>query len=228
VKKSVWIVGGDGWAYDIGYGGLDHVLALGRKVNILVVDTEVYSNTGGQASKSTPIGATAKFAVAGKARPKKDLGMLAMSYGNVYVARVAFGAKDAQTLKAFQEADSYPGTSLIIAYSQCIAHGYDMAFGVEQQKLAVETGYWPLYRFDPRRAVDGGSAFKLDSSPPKGDLAAYMRNETRFRMTENQNPDRYRELVKSAKNDIQERFRLYEKLEKGVPITPSGAAPAGK
>ena len=226
---SVWIVGGDGWAYDIGYGGLDHVLALGRKVNILVVDTEVYSNTGGQASKSTPIGAAAKFAVAGNARPKKDLGMLAMSYGNVYVARVAFGAKDAQTLKAFQEAESYPGTSLIIAYSQCIAHGYDMAYGVEQQKLAVETGYWPLYRYDPRRAVNGESAFKLDSAPPKGDLAAYMRNETRFRMTENHDPDRYRELVKIARHNIQERFRLYEKLEKGVAIPPPAAAtPAAK
>jgi pyruvate-ferredoxin/flavodoxin oxidoreductase len=219
VKKSVWIVGGDGWAYDIGYGGLDHVLALGRKVNILVVDTEVYSNTGGQASKSTPMGAAAKFAVAGKARPKKDLGMLAMSYGNVYVARVAFGAKDAQTLKAFQEADAYPGTSLIIAYSQCIAHGYDMAFGLEQQKLAVETGYWPLYRYDPRRPAAGESAFKLDSAPPKGDLAVYMRNETRFRMTETQDPDRYRNLVRLAKADIQDRFRLYEKLEK-LPAPP--------
>jgi len=226
VKKSVWIVGGDGWAYDIGYGGLDHVLALGRKVNILVVDTEVYSNTGGQASKSTPIGATAKFAMAGKARPKKDLGMLAMSYGNVYVARVAFGAKDTQTLKAFQEADAFPGTSLIIAYSQCIAHGYDMAFGVEQQKLAVETGYWPLYRYDPRRVAAGESPFKLDSSPPKGDLGAYMRNETRFRMTENQDPHRYKELVKAAKEDIQERFRLYEKLEKGLPLVPGPAQPA--
>jgi pyruvate-ferredoxin/flavodoxin oxidoreductase len=229
VKKSVWIVGGDGWAYDIGYGGLDHVLALGRKVNVLVVDTEVYSNTGGQASKATPIGASAKFAVAGNTRPKKDLGMLAMSYGNVYVARVAFGAKDAQTVKAFQEAESYPGASLIIAYSQCIAHGYDMAYGVEQQKLAVETGYWPLYRYDPRRAVNGESAFKLDSAPPKGDLAAYMGNETRFRMTENQNPDRYRELVKIAKQNIQERFRLYEKLEKGVAIPPPAAVmPAAK
>jgi len=222
VKKSVWIIGGDGWAYDIGYGGLDHVLALGRKVNILVVDTEVYSNTGGQASKATPIGATAKFATSGKSRPKKDLGMLAMSYGNVYVARVAFGAKDAQTLKAFQEADSFPGASLIIAYSQCIAHGYDMAYGAEQQKLAVETGYWPLYRYDPRRAVKGESAFKVDSAAPKGDLAAYMHNETRFRMTENQNPDRYRELVASAKENIQERFRLYQQLEKGA--APAQAA----
>ena len=225
VKKSVWIVGGDGWAYDIGYGGLDHVLALGRKVNILVLDTEVYSNTGGQASKSTPIGATAKFAVAGKTRPKKDLGMLAMSYGNVYVARVAFGAKDAQTLKAFQEADSFPGTSLIIAYSPCIAHGYDLAGGIEQQKLAVETGYWPLYRYDPRRAADGESAFKLDSAAPKGDLAVYMGNETRFRMTEQQGPERYRELVKEAKEEIRKRFRLYEKLEKSNPPAAAVAPP---
>jgi pyruvate-ferredoxin/flavodoxin oxidoreductase len=226
VKKSVWIVGGDGWAYDIGYGGLDHVLSLGRKVNILVVDTEVYSNTGGQASKSTPIGATAKFAQAGKARPKKDLGMLAMSYGNVYVARVAFGAKDAQTLKAFQEAEAFPGTSLIIAYSQCIAHGYDMAFGLEQQKLAVETGYWPLYRYDPRRAASGESAFKLDSAQPKGDLGVYMHNETRFRMTEHQDPERYKELVKTAKENIQERYRLYDKLEKGLPLIPTPAPSA--
>ncbi|MGZ6142878.1 MAG: pyruvate:ferredoxin (flavodoxin) oxidoreductase [Myxococcales bacterium] len=215
VKKSVWIVGGDGWAYDIGYGGLDHVLALGRKVNILVLDTEVYSNTGGQASKATPMGAAAKFASAGKSKPKKDLGMLAMAYGNVYVARVAFGAKDAQTLKAFQEAEAFPGTSLIIAYSQCIAHGYDVAFGAEQQKLAVETGYWPLYRYDPRRAVAGESAFKLDSAPPKGDLGVYMRNETRFRMVEQQDPARYRELVKQAKANIDERFRLYQQLETG-------------
>jgi pyruvate-ferredoxin/flavodoxin oxidoreductase len=206
-------VGGDGWAYDIGYGGLDHVLALGRKVNILVLDTEVYSNTGGQASKATPLGAAAKFAVAGKERPKKDLGMLAMTYGNVYVARVAFGAKDAQTVKAFQEAEAFPGTSLIIAYSQCIAHGYDMAYGLEQQKLAVETGYWPLYRFDPRRPAQGESALKLDSAPPKGDVGAYMRNETRFRMTENLDPVRYAQLVKSAGEGILERYRLYQKLE---------------
>ena len=218
VKKSVWIVGGDGWAYDIGYGGLDHVMALGRKVNILVLDTEVYSNTGGQASKSTPMGATAKFAVAGKTRPKKDLGMLAMTYGSVYVARVAFGAKDAQTLKAFQEADSFPGTSLIIAYSPCIAHGYDLAGGISQQHLAVETGYWPLYRYDPRRAVNGESAFKLDSAPPKGDLATYMHNETRFRMTEQQGSARYRELVEAAKEEIRSRFRLYEQLGRSVPV----------
>ena len=152
VKKSVWIVGGDGWAYDIGYGGLDHVLASGANVNVLVLDTEVYSNTGGQQSKATPTGAAAKFAVAGKGGGKKDLGLMAMAYGHVYVAQVAFGAKDAQTLKAFIEAESYPGPSLIIAYSHCIAHGYDMAFGIEHQKLATDSGYWPLYRYDPRRA----------------------------------------------------------------------------
>ena len=158
VKKSVWIVGGDGWAYDIGYGGLDHVLASGANVNVLVLDTEVYSNTGGQQSKATPIGAAAKFAVAGKAGGKKDLGLMAMAYGNVYVAQVAIGAKDAQTLKAFLEAEAYPGPSLIIAYSHCIAHGYDMAYGLEHQKLAADSGYWPLYRFDPRRAAAGESA----------------------------------------------------------------------
>ena len=163
MKKSVWIVGGDGWAYDIGYGGLDHVLARRQNVNVLVLDTEVYSNTGGQASKATPIGAAAKFAAAGKATGKKDLGLLAMSYGNVYVASVAMGAKDAQTLKAFREAESYPGSSLIIAYSHCIAHGYDLEHGAEQQKLAVDSGIWPLYRFDPRRIAErrGAAAARL-------------------------------------------------------------------
>ena len=155
VKKSVWIVGGDGWAYDIGYGGLDHVLAQGRNVNLLVLDTEVYSNTGGQASKSTPIGAAAKFAMAGKSLPKKDLGMIAMAYGNVYVAKVAMGAKDVQTVKAFQEAESFDGPSIIIAYSHCIAHGFDLVQGCEQQKLAVDSGHWPLFRFDPRRIAQG-------------------------------------------------------------------------
>jgi pyruvate-ferredoxin/flavodoxin oxidoreductase len=163
VKRSIWLVGGDGWAYDIGFGGLDHVLSLGRKVNILVLDTEVYSNTGGQQSKATPLGAAAKFAAAGKASPKKDLGLIAMSYGNVYVARIAFGAKDAQTVKAFLDADSYPGPSLIIAYSHCIAHGYDLVYGARQQKLAVDSGVWPLYRFDPRRIDEG----KAPSSCPR-------------------------------------------------------------
>jgi pyruvate-ferredoxin/flavodoxin oxidoreductase len=181
VKKSVWLVGGDGWAYDIGYGGLDHVLASRRNVNILVLDTEVYSNTGGQQSKATPLGASAKFAAGGKAIGKKDLGLLANMYGHVYVARV-FGAKMAQTAQAFVEAESYDGPSLIIAYSHCIAHGYDMAQGAAQQKLAVESGVWPLYRFDPRRLVKGEPPLNLDYGPPKPKVAEYMRNEARFRV----------------------------------------------
>jgi pyruvate-ferredoxin/flavodoxin oxidoreductase len=212
VRKSVWIVGGDGWAYDIGYGGLDHVLAQGRDVNILVLDTEVYSNTGGQQSKSTPLGAAAKFAAAGKAVPKKDLGLLAMSYGNVYIAQIAYGAKDAQTVKAFAEADAWPGPSLLIAYSHCIAHGYDLSRGVAQQKLAVETGYWPLYRHDPRRAGAHERPLHLDSNAPKGRLADFARNETRFRMVEQQDPTRFEELMARAQRGIAERFALYEHL----------------
>jgi pyruvate-ferredoxin/flavodoxin oxidoreductase len=212
VRKSVWIVGGDGWAYDIGYGGLDHVIAMGRDVNLLVLDTEVYSNTGGQQSKATPIGASAKFAMAGRERPKKDLGMLAMAYGNVYVARVAFGAKDAQTVRAFVEADAYPGPSLIIAYSHCIAHGYDLAYGLEQQKLAVDTGYWPLYRFDPRRLATGDNPLQLDSAAPKVDLAKYMNNETRFRVVEQMNPERFKRLVQDAQREVSARFSIYEQL----------------
>ena len=168
VKKSVWIVGGDGWAYDIGFGGLDHVLASGRDVNVLVLDTEVYSNTGGQQSKATPLGAVAKFASAGKSSPKKDLGLLATMYGNAYVARVAFGAKMSQTVQALLEAEAFPGPSLVIAYSHCIAHGYDMANGVTQQKLAVDSGVWPLYRYDPRRTAKGEPPMRLDYGPPKG------------------------------------------------------------
>ncbi len=212
VRKSVWIVGGDGWAYDIGYGGLDHVLASGRDVNILVLDTEVYSNTGGQQSKATPIGAAAKFAAAGKAVGKKDLGMLAMAYGNVYVANVAFGAKDAQTVKAFAEADAYPGPSLIIAFSHCIAHGYDLAQGPAHQKLAVETGYWPLYRFDPRKASATESPLRLDSAPPKGRVIDYARNETRFRMVEQQNPERFKMLMELAQQGIADRYARYQHM----------------
>ncbi len=182
VKKSVWIVGGDGWAYDIGYGGLDHVLASGRNVNVLVLDTEVYSNTGGQSSKATPLAAVAKFAAGGKATPKKDLGMMAMSYGNVYVAEVAMGAKDSQTIQAFLEAESYDGPSLIIAYSQCIAHGIDMAKGMEQQRLATESGYWPLYRYDPRLTEQGKNPLQLDSKAPKIPFKDYAYNENRYRM----------------------------------------------
>jgi len=214
VKKSVWIVGGDGWAYDIGYGGLDHVFAMNRDVNILVLDTEVYSNTGGQQSKATPLGAAAKFAMAGRELAKKDLALMAMSYGNVYVARVAFGARDNQTVLAFKEAESYPGTSLIIAYSHCIAHGYDLVHGPEQQKLAVESGYWPLFRFDPRRAAAGESPLKLDSPPPKQDVAEFMRNETRFRMVEQMNPERFKKLVEAARMEVRTRYHLYEELTK--------------
>ena len=212
VTKSVWIVGGDGWAYDIGYGGLDHVLASGANVNILVLDTEVYSNTGGQQSKSTPTGAAAKFAVAGKSGNKKDLGLMAMAYGHVFVAQVAFGAKDAQTLKALIDAEAYQGPSLIIAYSHCIAHGYDMAFGLEHQRLAADSGYWPLYHYDPRRAAAGESPLVLDSPAPKIDVSQLMASEARFQLTAQQDPDRYRDLVSRAQQQIQRRLSLYQEL----------------
>ena len=212
VRKSVWVLGGDGWAYDIGYGGLDHVLAMGRDVNILVMDTEVYSNTGGQMSKSTPMGAAAKFAAAGKGMFKKDLGLMAMTYGHVYVAKVAFGAKDQQTVKAFAEAESYPGTSLIIAYSHCIAHGYDMARGPEQQKLAVDSGHWPLYRFDPRLRLAGKNPLQLDSGAPKIDLKDYVYNETRYRMLRDMDPERAKELLGCAQGGVRSQWSLYEQL----------------
>ena len=212
VKKSVWLVGGDGWAYDIGYGGLDHVLANRRNVNILVLDTEVYSNTGGQASKATPLGASAKFAAAGKTVGKKDLGLLANMYGHVYVARVAFGAKMAQTAQAFQEAESYDGPSLIIAYSHCIAHGYDMANGASQQKLAVDSGVWPLYRFDPRRLVKGEPPMHLDYGPPKGRVGDYMRNESRFRMVERADPAQYKKFVAESQAAAERRYAMYQQL----------------
>ena len=212
VKKSVWLVGGDGWAYDIGYGGLDHVLANRRDVNILVLDTEVYSNTGGQASKATPLGAAAKFAAAGKPVGKKDLGLLANMYGHVYVAKVAFGAKMAQTAQAFLEAESYHGPSLIIAYSHCIAHGYDMAHGASQQKLAVDSGVWPLYRFDPRRLVKGEPPLHLDYGPPKAKVADYMRNESRFRMVERADPARYKKFVAESQAAAERRYAVYQQL----------------
>jgi len=212
VKKSVWLVGGDGWAYDIGYGGLDHVLANRRDVNILVLDTEVYSNTGGQQSKATPLGAAAKFAATGKPIGKKDLGLLANMYGHVYVARVAFGAKMAQTAQAFLEAESYPGPSLIIAYSQCIAHGYDMADGAAQQKLAVSSGVWPLYRFDPRRLVKGEPPLRLDYGPPSTNVADYMRNESRFRVVERADPARYKTFVAESQAAAERRYAVYSQL----------------
>jgi pyruvate-ferredoxin/flavodoxin oxidoreductase len=221
VKQSVWIIGGDGWAYDIGYGGLDHMLASGLNVNILVLDTEVYSNTGGQASKSTPMGAAAKFAVSGKTTPKKDLALLAMSYGHVYVAKVAIGAKDAQTVKAFQEAESFPGPSLILAYSPCIAHGYDLAMSAEQTKLAVETGYWPLFRYDPRRVEQGLNALAMDSNAPKGELSRFTSNEARFRIVEKQHPEAFKQMMAEATEENTRRYAAYEKLSRLDSVTPS-------
>ncbi|HLG18407.1 MAG TPA: pyruvate:ferredoxin (flavodoxin) oxidoreductase [Bdellovibrionota bacterium] len=212
VRKSIWIVGGDGWAYDIGFGGLDHVLAMGKNVNLLVLDTEVYSNTGGQQSKSTPMGAAAKFAMAGRELPKKDLGMMAMTYGHIYVARVALGAKDAQTVRAFMEAESYDGPSMIIAYSHCIAHGYNMAYGPAQQKLAVDSGIWPLYRFDPRRVAENQPPLQLDSPPPKSRPIDYMQGETRFRMAEKIDPKRFQRLMQKAVRQAADRWSIYEQL----------------
>jgi pyruvate-ferredoxin/flavodoxin oxidoreductase len=212
VEKSIWLVGGDGWAYDIGYGGLDHVLASGRNVNILVLDTEVYSNTGGQSSKATSLGAVAKFAMGGKTTPKKDLGMMAMNYGNVYVAQVAMGANDGQTLKAFLEAESYDGPSLIIAYSHCIAHGIDMTKGLEQQKLASESAYWPLYRYDPRLKAEGKNPFQLDSKAPKIPFKTYALNENRYRMLSQTNPEHADVLLQHAQEAINTRWQTYERL----------------
>ncbi len=189
VKKSIWIVGGDGWAYDIGYGGLDHVLASGRNVNVLVLDTEVYSNTGGQASKSTPRAAVAKFAAGGKPGPKKDLGLIAMSYGNIYVASVAMGAKDEHTLKAFLEAEAYDGPSLIIAYSHCIAHGINMTTAMSNQKAAVDSGQWLLYRYNPERAAQGENPLTLDSRTPTRKVQDFMLMETRFKMLTKSRPE---------------------------------------
>ncbi|MBX3027293.1 pyruvate:ferredoxin (flavodoxin) oxidoreductase [bacterium] len=212
VPRSVWIVGGDGWAYDIGYGGLDHVLASHRNVNVLVLDTEVYSNTGGQQSKATPLGAAAKFAIAGKATRKKDLGLLAMSYGHVYVASIAMQTHSAQAIQAFLEAEQHPGPSLLIAHSPCIAHGYDLAHSPTQQKLAIQSGAWPLYRFDPRRAARGEAPLALDSAPTRVDIGTYMANEPRFRMVELRSPERYAALLEAARQAVAERRALYEQL----------------
>ncbi len=212
VQKSVWILGGDGWAYDIGYGGLDHVLSSGRNVNILVLDTEVYSNTGGQMSKATPRGAVAKFAAAGKPRAKKDLALMAMHYGAVYVARVAMGASDTHTLKAFQEAEAYDGPSIIIAYSHCIAHGYDLVRGLDQQKLAVQSGHWPLFRYNPALAEDGKNQFVLDSKAPTVPLENYIYNETRYTMLRQSNPPVAAELLIKAQRDVDLRWKTYEHL----------------
>jgi pyruvate-ferredoxin/flavodoxin oxidoreductase len=220
VKKSVWIIGGDGWAYDIGYGGLDHVLASGRNVNVLVLDTEVYSNTGGQASKSTPRGAVAKFAAGGKPTGKKDLALIAMSYGSVYVAKIAMGAGDMHTVKAITEAEAYDGPSLIIAYSHCIAHGYDLAHGMDQQKAAVNSGYWPLFRYNPDLVAQGKNPFQLDSRPATIGLKDYIYNETRYTMLAKSNPEHAQELYKLAQEDVAAKWKLYEHMSRqnGVAV----------
>ncbi|MDA0684170.1 MAG: pyruvate:ferredoxin (flavodoxin) oxidoreductase [Bacteroidetes bacterium] len=237
VRKSLWIIGGDGWAYDIGFGGLDHVLASGRNVNVLVVDTEVYSNTGGQASKATSLGAVAKFAAGGKATPKKDLGMIAVGYGYVYVAQVAMGANDNQLIKALQEAESYDGPSLVIAYSHCIAHGIDMVKGLEQQSLATKTGYWPLYRFDPRLADAGSNPFQLDSKPPAMPLSGYIYNEKRYNILRKTAPEIAARFLKGSQTQVNAKWDRYERLanqpssaqeESGPSKAPShGRGPGG-
>jgi pyruvate-ferredoxin/flavodoxin oxidoreductase len=225
VKKSVWIVGGDGWAYDIGFGGLDHVIAMNAKVNILVLDTEVYSNTGGQQSKATPRGASARFAVAGKRVGKKDLGLMAMTYGTAYVAQVALGAKDSQTVKAFEEAESYPGTSLIIAYSPCQEHGYTLGLGLDQQKLAVDTGFWPLYRFDPRRLGAGAPGLKLDSAAPKIPLEKFWATERRFQALPSQDPAHSKAILAAAQEDVLSKFALYQRMS-SASVSPCEAVKA--
>jgi pyruvate-ferredoxin/flavodoxin oxidoreductase len=224
VKKSVWIVGGDGWAYDIGYGGLDHVIASGKNVNLLVLDTEVYSNTGGQASKSTPRAAVAKFAAGGKPGPKKDLGLIAMSYGTVYVASVAMGAKDEHTLKAFLEAEAYDGPSIIIAYAHCIAHGIDMTTGMSDQKAAVDSGQWLLYRYHPDRALAGENPLTLDSRAPTRKVQDFMLMETRFKMLTKSKPEDAKRLWQEAQHDVEVRYRLYEYLAQRKMVPEPSAA----
>ncbi len=228
VKKSVWIVGGDGWAYDIGYGGLDHVLASSRNVNVLVLDTEVYSNTGGQMSKSTPLAAVAKFAAGGKPLPKKDLGLIAMSYGHIYVASVAYGANDLQAVKAFMEAEAYDGPSLILAYSHCIAHGIEMKTGTDNQERAVQSGHWPLYRFNPALAQKGENPLKLDSKAPKISLEDFLYSETRFKMLTKSKPEVAKALLQTASEHVQKKWSYLEQLSKlsyavGKPMVPPAA-----
>jgi pyruvate-ferredoxin/flavodoxin oxidoreductase len=214
IKRSVWGVGGDGWAYDIGYGGLDHVLAAGRNVNVLVLDTEVYSNTGGQASKSTPMGAVARFAASGKPIGKKDLGFMAMSYGYVYVAKVAIGADPMQAMKAFIEAEAYDGPSIIIAYSHCIAHGYNLINGNEEQKKAVAAGHWPLFRYNPDLCAQGKNPLVLDSKAPSIKLADYVYNENRYNVLKKTNPERAKMLLDKAQKIVENQYNLYEYLSK--------------
>jgi pyruvate-ferredoxin/flavodoxin oxidoreductase len=212
VRRSVWIVGGDGWAYDIGYGGLDHVLASSRDVNVLVLDTEVYSNTGGQASKATPLGAVAKFAAAGKRVARKDLALQAIAYGNVYVAQIAMGANPQQTLQAFREAEAYPGPSLILSYSHCIAHGIEMQSGMKQQDLAVACGYWPLFRYNPALRDRGENPFVLDSPRPTVPFKDYAYNEIRYRSLTQTRPEEAAQLLVAAQAAVHEKYRTYEEM----------------
>jgi pyruvate-ferredoxin/flavodoxin oxidoreductase len=214
VKKSVWILGGDGWAYDIGYGGLDHVLASGRNVNVLVLDTEVYSNTGGQASKATPRAAVAKFAAAGKPVPKKDLAQIIMTYRSVYVAAVASGANEVQTLRAFSEGEAYDGPSLIVAYSPCGAHGIDMTRQTDIQQLAVKSGHWPLFRYNPDLIAQGKNPLKLDSKAPELDYAEYAYAQVRFKTLTKSKPEEAAELLKLARRDVKARWHLLEQMSK--------------
>jgi pyruvate-ferredoxin/flavodoxin oxidoreductase len=212
VRRSIWIVGGDGWAYDIGYGGLDHVLASGYDVNVLVLDTGVYSNTGGQSSKATPRGAVAKFAANGKEMKRKDLGMIAMTYGYIYTAQVAMGASDIQTLRAFREADAYQGPSLVIAYTHCINHGYNMKYGLNQQELAVKSGVWPIYRYNPDNVKEGKNPLKLDYKEPSIAVKDYAYNETRYKMLVQINEERAEKLMKLAQEDADARWLQYSQL----------------
>jgi pyruvate-ferredoxin/flavodoxin oxidoreductase len=235
VKKSVWIVGGDGWAYDIGYGGLDHVLASGRNVNLLVLDTEVYSNTGGQASKSTPRAAVAKFAAGGKPSPKKDLGLMAMTYGKVYVASVAMGAKDEHTLKAFLEAEAYDGPSLIIAYSHCIAHGINMTTAMSEQKVEVESGQWLLSRYNPEPPAVGETPLSLDSRAPTRKVQDFLMQQARFKMLTSSRPEDAKRLWKLAQHDADVRYKFYEYMAQRTPAAepethraPTTAEPVAK
>ena len=216
IKKSVWILGGDGWAFDIGFGGLDHAIASGKNVNILVMDTGVYSNTGGQQSKATPMGASAKFATAGKALPKKDLAMIAMSYGNVYVAQVSMGANDMQVIKAMNEAEAFDGPSIIIAYSHCIAQGFNLIDGLTHQKEAVDTGSWPLYRYNPDNVKEGKAPLTLDSKAPSKPLSDYMSSETRFQVVKKANPERYETLLNKAQENVNEKRSLLEHMSQYV------------
>ena len=216
MKKSVWVLGGDGWAYDIGYGGLDHVLASGENINVLVLDTEVYSNTGGQASKASQFGQIAKFAASGKKMKKKDLGLMTMTYGYIYVASIAMGADHNQVLKAMLEAEAYDGPSIIIAYSPCINHGIDMGKSQDEMRLAVETGYWPLYRFNPALRAEGKNPFQLDSKEPTRDPQEFIDNEVRFKALNKQFPEEAVKLQALLKEDLKSRWERLKKLSENI------------